>query len=179
MKLFGEKIPKPEAIPVIIPRGNGKDLVFLCDAVLSTEEFERLCPVPTPPAVIKKGNKREENPEDKGYLAQLDEREGLFSLWLFIKSLENTPGLEWETIDKTDPTTWRNIDAELDEILTSFEKGRLLQGFREANGLSEKRIEEARQVFLRGGEEKPSEATSGPHTEQQTVSSGKLTAVSA
>jgi hypothetical protein len=68
---------------------------------------------------------------------------------MIIKSLEETEGLEFESIKLDDHTTWTNVYKEFkDSGLCDMEITRLIDGVMEANSLSDERVEEARSRFL-------------------------------
>jgi hypothetical protein len=79
----------------------------------------------------------------------MNEYNSKYNDYLFIKSLEATPGLEWETVNIDDPETWKNVHEELKNAdLTPTEIQRIHYGIIEANGLSDAKVEEARKRFL-------------------------------
>jgi hypothetical protein len=157
MKINGRKIEGPNVEIVVFPRPNG-DVVFKAQGVLETEDFEKLCPAPKPPMKLLKGGKKVENVEDATYKAQVKDWNAKQLDWLFLKSLEPTK-IEWSTVDLARPETWNNYQTELKEAgFSTVEINKLLLAVMTANSLNESKLEEARERFLRGPEETPSDA---------------------
>lgn len=172
MKLHGVKIEGPNVEEIIIPRGDGQ-IVLLATAVLDHQEFEDLCPRPKPKVVIMKGGKRVEKTEEPGYRKSIEQWAKQHIAWLVLRSLEATEGLEWDTVDMDKPLTWLNYEKELsDSGFTDAEQARIIQGVMAANGLSETKVEEARQRFL-ALKAAESEASSSPEDEQPITQSGE------
>lgn len=148
MKIHGRTFSGPDVVPVVIPRSDG-DVVFKCQAVLTFDDFEALCPVPEAPQILRPGGLRSSDPDDPKYLEILEEWGVKRTNWMILKSLEATEGLEWEGINMSDPDTWDNFRTELaDSGFTIGEIGRLIQGVTEACGLNQTKIDEATERFL-------------------------------
>lgn len=170
MKLNGRPLPGPAVETVVIPRGSHfedveveeggekkivhkevfDDLVFECQAVLDFSDFEKLCPVPNPPKSMKPGQQVAtpdfENPKYKKAIADLS---GLQQDWMILKSLDATPGIEWEKVQRDKPETWKLWQDELkDGGLTIGEILKIQQGVITANGLDDTKMTEARERFL-------------------------------
>jgi len=152
MKIAGQKIEGPNVEIIVLPRGGDRpDIVFQARAILDTESFDKLCPIPTPPERIKKGGIREKNFDDLGYKAQMESYSNKRIAWMVVESLKVTPGLEWETVKYNDHMTWLNYEKELKDSGFSYvEIQRIQNGVFTANCLNETKVEEARQSFLRG-----------------------------
>lgn len=152
MKIDGEKIEGPNVETLIIPRGDGrKDITLKARAVLDFTDFENLCPEPKAPVIMLPGGEKKFDFKDKVYVARQTEFNEKQNAWLLIKSLEETPGLEWETIDLGDPSTWMNWEKELKKSgFSKIEIGRIVYLVNSANCISEIRMDEARQSFLAG-----------------------------
>jgi hypothetical protein len=148
VKIQGKTFSGPDTIPVVIPRSDG-DVVFKAQAVLDFSDFDALCPVPEPPGVIKPGNVRTKDPEDADYLEAMDVWAIKRTNWMILKSLDATEGLEWETVDKSDPETWDNFRTEMQNSgFTIVEVGRIIATVTEACGLNQDKIDEATERFL-------------------------------
>lgn len=148
MLLGGEKIDGPRMETVVIPFGS-RQLVFKAKLVNDFSEFDKLCPAPMPATIIKPGGVKIPDLKHPEYLAQVREHANCRSDWLFLKSLEATENLTWETVDMSKPETWKNIHTELDATGFSFaEVNRLMQLVLDANGLDQSKIDEATQRFL-------------------------------
>jgi hypothetical protein len=148
--LHGKKLDGPKEEVVVIPRQDG-DLVFKARAVLDFTDFDKLCPTPEPPEVIKPGGIKAADPEDADYLAKLDEWGTQKSNWMILKSLAATEGLEWETVNMSDPKTWANYQQEMqDSGLSMGEVSRIVSIIMDACGLNQQKIDEATKRFLAG-----------------------------
>lgn len=149
MKYKGKKLSGPNVETIVIPRGNGEDIVFTCQAVLDYTRFRALVPDPKPGKKMLPGNKIVDDLEDKGFLAQQAEWAKLHFAYTVIESLKPTEDMEWETIDPNVPSTWLNWDKELTEAgFTMAEQNMIASGIAAANGLSQEKINEARERFL-------------------------------
>lgn len=149
MKIQGKKIQGPNVETIVIPRGDDDQVVFKAQAVLDFSEFDKFCPMPEPRRLTKPGGAivhDVDNPEYRKAVAQYSTDR---MAWLILKSLEATPGLEWETVVMGDHSTWGNYTAELRSAgFSEMEIGRIVSGCMSANCLSESKIEEARKRFL-------------------------------
>ena len=126
MKLHGSIIDKPDNEIVVIPRKK-KDLIFEASAVLDFTDFDKLCPIPKPPTILKPGGIKVKNVEDPEYNKKLNEWAEKKDAWIYITSLRTTSGLEWETVKYDDPETWSNYSDEMDKIFTNNEKDIILE----------------------------------------------------
>ncbi len=150
MKINGKKIQGANKEYVVIPRPDG-DLVFVASAVLDMKEFKRLCPDPVPGKKQLPGGKIVEDFKDPEYLEALKTFQDKRWAYLFLKSYENSPGLEWETVQLSDPNTWLNFEKELEEAdFTNSEIQLLTIGMTAANSLNQAKIDEAKARFLAG-----------------------------
>lgn len=149
MKIAGKKIEGVNTEICVIPRGEGEPIVFTCKAVLDMKPFDKLCPMPKPPVVVKPGGKRYEDVESPSYKAQLEVNAKQRMSYMILKSLEATEGLEWETVNLSDPSTWDNYTQELmDSGFSQIEIMRIVNTAASANCLDEGRLERARNDFL-------------------------------
>lgn len=149
MKINGKKIEGPNEEIIIIPRGES-DIVFKAQAVLSYDEFDKICPFPEPPMIRRKGAEQATpDYEDKKYIQKQNEYIGKRTHWMILKSIEATDGLEFETVKMSDPETWGNYEKEFkDAGFSEVEINRIIIGVQVANCLSESRLQEARKRFL-------------------------------
>ena len=148
MKLRGTT-PPLNVVTVVLPR-EGEDLVFKFKAVLDIKRFEDLCPEPKLSTVISviDGTKKPD-PTDPTNTEKTEKHNGLRIAYMFLHSITATEGLEWETVNIDDPTTWENYKQELlDSNISLPELGHLITAMLEANGLSEEKMVEARNRFL-------------------------------
>jgi hypothetical protein len=148
MIINGRKPSGPNAIEIVIPRGDGDHFRFKAQAVLDFEPFLKLCPPPTPPKMQRKGTGWFENVEDPKYKAALLLHSELEMDWLYLQSLTATEGLQWETVKADDYTTWKNWRQEMQDAgFSRTEVGRIVKAIWRANCLDESYIEEARKSF--------------------------------
>jgi len=149
MKMHGKIIscPKPEVI--VIPKG-GVDYVFKAAAILDYAEFDKLCPVPNPPEIVRPGGQKSIDLEDKTYNNQLTAWAVKKNAWMVITSLAATEGLEWETVKAGDPETWPNYLTELRKVFTDAENDAIYRTVLTACGLDDRKIKEATDRFLAG-----------------------------
>jgi len=162
MKLKGQQVKGAYVETVVIPRtpsvvvredGSKEEVpnyhVFKLAAVLDYDDFEKLCPQPDPPLIQYPGGKTGKNVEDSKYKKAQYDWSMLRYTWAFLKSLQATPDLEWETVDYGKPETWQNYEKELKDAGFSVnEIGRIITGFHIANNMDETKMEAARKHFL-------------------------------
>lgn len=148
MRIQGQEIKGPNEELIVIPRGDSQ-IVMKARAVLDYTDFEKLCPEPKAPMILRPGGVKEQNFKDVTYVAAVRQRITKQTYYMFIKSLEATPGLEWETINMSDPSTWLNFEKELETSgFSSIERNLITRAVLIANNLDEQKIEEARQRFI-------------------------------
>lgn len=153
MKIKGRKIQPPKPIDVIFPRVPEEDnLHFKVQAVLDYDDFYKACPEPEPPLKAKPGDaKAKIDPNDKDYLKSYGEWASKQQVWMYLKSLSATDGLEFETISLADPDgcTFDKFRAEaIASGLHPIEFSHLIKQIRRANAMDESHLEEARKRFL-------------------------------
>lgn len=176
MKIKGKKFDGPNIEVVVIPRQNG-DIVFKAQAVLDYEECDKLNPRPQPPKRLMRGGGVQENIDDPTYKKNTDTWAIRKFYYMFIKSLEATEGLEWETIKMDDPSTWENYKEEMkDSGFSPGEIGAIEGAVSDACGLNQSKIDEATKRFLAGQAQAQSEAST-QNTEPSTIPSGEPVSV--
>jgi hypothetical protein len=160
MKLNGHRIEGPNRDFVVIPRGENEDIPFFVEAVLDMKPFEKMCPVPQPP-LRKIQGVDVPNLEDEGYKAQVTQYSKKRLAWMVLSSLRATEGLEWDSVDLSDASTWMNFRDEMrDSGFSEVEIDRVVGKAIEVNGLSEAKIKAARDRFLLMREERLDESSS-------------------
>ena len=148
MKL-GDKTLEPFRDIAIIPRGSD-NLIFHFQTVLDVDNFEDKHPQPDPPTVTTPDGATTLDRKDPDYLQESVDWINRMYDYTFLKSIEITPDLEWETVDMDNPETWHNFDKELSIFLSRAEINLLIMKSREVNGLDERKLEAARADFLSG-----------------------------
>ena len=177
MKLQGKTIDK--ALEVLVPivrsdDGDG-DFYFLCVPVLDYEPFNQACPVPKPPMIVRPGKPQAADPTDKKFLKLTQEHAEAQTHWMILESIKGTPGLEFETVDMSNPETWPNYETETAKSgLSEGEIARVINGVIEANGLDDSKVEVAKKRFLAIRQEQASPATTLPVVPPNTESGGHV-----
>lgn len=145
----GKPLVSPNIEICVIPRSD-EDIIIKAQAVLDFTEHDALNPRPIPPIVTKIGGNKEENTNNPKYLETLDIWASRKFSWTVLKSLEPT-GFTWEKVKFDNPETWELYEQEFKESnFTPAEIRRILDTIAIANGLNQKRIDEATQSFLAG-----------------------------
>ena len=179
MRIAGKKIEGPNVEVIIIPRGEGENIILKAEAILDYDEFEQLCSRPVAPTITLRGGERRADVDDPIFQERLSQYGSKRIAWMCVKSLQATPDLEFEKVKLNDPETWLNLDDEFKEAgFSMIEIGRIRQGVFAANCLDESRLEEARQSFLASQVEGRNKLLS-QNTAQNGLPSGTLASVSA
>lgn len=174
MKLAGKRLEGPNIEMIVLPRGNGEPIVLHAQAILDYEPFDKLCPRPRPPVVMKRGGTKSLNVEDPRYKSALELYSHRRFAWIILTSLRHgTPSLEWETVNYGDPNTWLNYEKELrDAGFSTTELGHIHRGVMVANALDDDKLEEARNAFL-ASQQAPGGLSSSPEDELNSTASGE------
>ena len=147
MKLGGVR-PPVNVKTLVLEREGNKPLVFKAGAITDMSEFDRLCPEPVPPDMLKRGEKVP-NYKDKGYLLAVSQQSGKRMNYIILTSLKATENLEWSTVDYGDPSTWENWRKEcLEAGISLFEVNRIVALVIDANGLNDQLLDAAKASFL-------------------------------
>ena len=152
MKVAGVEITKPKPKTIVIPLDDKQHIVFKCAPVLDFDEFDRLCPRPSPEI----RNYGDNDPrgkvtmdKDPDYLARLIAWRVQQTNWMILESLKATPGLEWDSVKEDDPETWPLYEEDLKSAGFSQNYINAINGTAvEACGVSQAAIDEATQSFL-------------------------------
>lgn len=133
---------------------DGKDVVFKARVVLNKdyEDFDKLCPRPEAPEIIKKGGERIKDVNDKEFNKALDIWAVRRVDYMILKSLEPSE-IKWETVDMSKPETWEGFRQELENIFGEVVTRTIVGLAYSACGLNQTKIEEATKRFLAGREE--------------------------
>lgn len=170
MKINGKQIKGPNVEKLYLSRGD-EVLEITAEAVLSEEEFNLLVPMPIPPTKIIKGGQRVPNFDAPGYKSQMEEYSKKRANWIIINSIKKTDGLEWDTVDYQDPATWGNYYQDFKSAgLTDIEINQIINTIMTANGLNERKLEEARERFLLQKAEQNAQSTSQKEEQLNTPS---------
>jgi hypothetical protein len=178
MKIKGVKVKGAYEEVVVIPR-EGRNLEFVARAISDYSALEKLCPEPKAPVRIYAGTTVEvpdlDNPQ---YQKEFKEWVQKKSHWMVLTSLQATEGLEWETVNMADHTTWGNYRDEMKSAdLSPSEINRIIDCVSAANGMDQSKIDEATQSFLAARAE--ARIASSPSSEQPVTPSGEPVSASA
>ena len=150
MKINGKDIPKQGIETIVFPRPDG-NLVFRAKPIADYEDFDKLCPLPVAPEMVKPGNIRVRDVEHPEYKKAMSLWADKKSNWMLIQSLAATEGLTWDTINLSDSDTWQNFAKELETSgLSRLEVSKLFDIVIVACGLTQDKIDEATKRFLAG-----------------------------
>jgi len=171
MKINGKKLDGPSIEVVVIPRQSG-EIVFRAQAVLDYSDCDKLNPMPQAPKRLMRGGEVQENVEDPKYIKAVDVWATRKFYWMFVKSLEATEGLEWETVKLDKPETWELYKKEMqDSGFSPGEIARVEMCVTDACGLNQTKIDEATKRFLAGQAQDPANGST-PSSAQQPIRSG-------
>lgn len=149
MIIGGKKVEHNIVKTLVIPWGD-EEYVFKAQPVTDFEAFDQLCPQPMPKEIMRPGGEISRLVEDPAYKIKLDEWSQKKIDWMFLKSLEVTPDLKWETVDMNNPDTFENCRKELSEVFPPGIVFRIYELITDVCGLSQDKIDEATKRFLAG-----------------------------
>jgi len=147
MKINGKTIEGPIPEVIVIPKGD-TEFIFKAMPILSYDEFEKMCPSPNPPEIMKPGGEKSLDYKDKEYNDLIDAWASKKNAWTVITSLKATEGLAWDTVVDGEPDTWINYKTELMKIFADQEIVLIIDTVYIANGLNQRKIDEATKRFL-------------------------------
>lgn len=170
MRIGGVKIEGPNEEILVLPR-LGEDIIIRAQAVSDMEGFNVLVPEPKPPGKLTK-NGWEPTLKDETYQEKLKRYGEQRFAYMVITSLIPSE-IEWSEISFDNPKTWRGWEQELkDAGLSAVEVDRITVCAMRANALDEKKLKEARELFLLGMAE-AQRKSSGLETEPESTPSGE------
>lgn len=148
MKINGKTFKGAFEKAVVFPRGDDR-IVFKVQAVLSYDDFDKLCPRPEAPIITRPGKSNMVDVDDKAYVESVNIWAVQRTNYLVLTSLKATEGLEWDEVKLGDPETWDKYQDELSSAgLTDTELGVLVNAVMEVNGMDEDKIKQATEDFL-------------------------------
>lgn len=150
MKVNGKSLSGPRVTDLVLPYGPDESdyIVFKFRALTSKDKFEDIMPRPIPPQVMKPGGETFYNREDPNYREAINNWADKKINWEFLQSISVTEGLEWATVDMTDPNSWDNWKKDLEEHFGIIEFNKIFGAYLDANSLSDEKLDEARKRFL-------------------------------
>ena len=147
MKIGGKVIEGSyvEIIPVI--RGE-EEIIFKAQPVCDYDDFNKVCPEPTPPTTMKPGGEQGIDLKSPVFLEAMNKHAEKKANWMFLKALEPTE-IEWDTVNMADPDTFENWEKELKGLkFTEYQIITLKNGIWAAQGLDTDKIKAAKESFL-------------------------------
>lgn len=147
MKLQGKKVSGPKIEEIYVETVEGP-VMLIVRPLGSDDNFEEVMPSPRPPArQLPSGELLYDN-EDKNFTQSILNYSKYKVAWQVIRSLDRTPGLEFDTVNMSDPLTWENVYKEIEDSLGDKTMKRILTAFGKVNVLDDDQIEEAKKSFL-------------------------------
>lgn len=149
MKLNGEVLHVVGKDTVVIPRPTG-DIVFIAQAVLDEEPFDKLFPRPEPPVKVKPDGSESFDIEDATYVKALNSWATAKTDWLVLEALRlGSPEITWDSVKMSEPDTWGNYRNELKAAgFSEVEIAAVIGCAISASGLSQDKIDRATESFL-------------------------------
>lgn len=171
MKFKGQKALGPQPEYIVIPRGED-NIVFIAKPILDYSGFEAICPRPVPPGILYPDGRKGQDVDSPEFRKELGDYIQMRTDWYVVNALRDTPDMEWETVNYSEPDSWKNWRQELGEFLTEREINQVLDGIATANGLDQAKIEAAKERFLAGMASQPN-VLSSLVTDEKTTQSGE------
>jgi hypothetical protein len=150
MKVNGKKLDGPRIVKVYLPIANGGAVEFKFRPLRSDEDFEKVMPRPKPKAKVRPGGETFFDVNDTAYKQAINQWASKKFDWEFLSCISVTEGLEWSTVDMSNPDTWGNWRKEMESHFGTNEINVIFQGFLDAQYISEDVMEKARAAFLTG-----------------------------
>ncbi len=149
MKYKGKKLEGINTDVLVLPRsGQGNNIVIKAQAVKDYKDFDKLVSMPEPPIRTHKGGVKERLVNDPEFLVKLQEYAHLKNQWSVLISLADSD-IEWETVDMTKPSTWKNWEAELRSAgFIEAEIIRIMNLYASVNCLDDGILAQAKEDFL-------------------------------
>lgn len=148
MKINGKTFEGPSKQIVVIPLGD-EDVVFTVKCVLDYTDFEALCKTPEPRKLTTPKGDSKLFLDDPDYKVKVAEYALKRTHYMVLKSLEDTEGLEWDTVDFSDPETFGNYSDDLTKAgFADAHIGYLVNQIIAVNGMDEEMLKEAKKRFL-------------------------------
>ena len=171
MRIGGKEVSGLNEEILVLPRLDG-DIVIRAQAVSDMSGFETLVPEPKAPGKLTKDGWIPIS-DDETYLDRVAKyNEQRFAYMAVIALIPSE--IEWDSVVLDNPKTWIKWDKELKEAgLSDVEVNRIVVCIMQANSLDEKKLKEARELFLLGKAEEERKS-SGLQTEPETTPSGEL-----
>lgn len=185
MKISGKKISSPAVSDILVfPRPDGP-IGFRARAIMDREGFDKLCPPPRMPQKTLRGGKKVDDVEHPNFVILANQHAAKYQNWMFLNGIygvdpdtKEDVQLEWETVDRNDPSTYALWEDEMKEAgFSHMERMRLYNLVMEANSLSDAKLAEARASFLQPAEEEVEQSSFQP-SEPSDMPSGELASVS-
>ncbi|MHA1950751.1 MAG: hypothetical protein ACXAEN_26240 [Candidatus Thorarchaeota archaeon] len=156
---------------LVLPRRKTQ-IVLTARALPDMTDFDKLVPEPTPKKNFHKGKGWIPDLKDKTYMDSMKRYGRLRVAYFVVKSLVPSE-IEWDTVDIDDPNTWDNWEDDFKKSgFTQHECNLVLSLCFSVNQLDERKLEQARQLFVLG-QEQLVENSSSQSSEQKTSQNGE------
>lgn len=150
MKVNGKSLDAPRIVKVYLPIADNGAVEFKFRPLRGDEEFEKILTRPKPKAKKKPGGEVFHDTNDPAFKTALAEWVSKKLDWEFLTCISATDGLEWETVNMSDPNSWKNWRSDMEKVFGTAEINAVFQGFLDAQYISEEVMEKARAAFLTG-----------------------------
>lgn len=152
----------------------GSQVTFRAGVVTDYKTFTTMCPMPKPPLRIMRGGDKIENVNDPGFKKKMEKYNTARVVYMIMKSLEMTEGLEFTICNLEEPES-----LTMENLLEEFTSAGIPEMFghkiinlaTSANGLTESILEAARKDF---SEETLQEAESPEKFASQSIEASSM-----
>lgn len=151
MRVKGKEVKGCPVKPLVLRPDDGPDkIVLMGKALQNWDEFNKLCPHPTPPQMTTAKDGVVNDSTNKDYLSVLAAYVAAQNAYVFVKTLEPSE-IEWAYVKMDQPSTWVEWQRDLKEgNFTELEIKRISDFVIEVNNLDEEKLRKAREVFQQG-----------------------------
>ena len=156
---------------LVLPRRKTQ-IVLTARALPDMTDFEKHVSEPQPKKVFHKGKGWIPDLEDTTYMEQM-ERYGKLRVAYFVVFSLKPSEIEWDLVDESDANTWDKWEEDFKASgFTQHECNLILAKCFQVNQLDERKLEQARSLFVHGQEQLAADSSS-PSSEPSDSQSGK------
>ena len=156
---------------LVLPRRKTQ-IVLTARALPDMTDFEKHVSEPQPKKVFHKGKGWVADTEDVTYMEQMARYGKLRVAYFAVFSLKPSE-IEWDLVDEGDAETWDKWEEDFKNSgFTQHECNLILAKCFQVNQLDERKLEQARSLFVHG-QEQLADDSSSPSSEQNGSPSGK------
>ena len=174
MRINGLSVAPPPIKTLVFPGRleGGVDLVLKFQPVLNLKHFdEEIFKRPDPPIIKYADGRIQRDINDIDYQKAVDEWATARVNYMVLKSIEATPGIEWDTVKESDSSTWGNYREELESVLSETEIAMVIRTVNEVSCMDQSMIDEATKSFL--AKEQELQEKLSQKEEQHTTQNGE------